>query len=88
MARLSKKWKTAILLIMSLTNRQQLAARGGTTATEFRLTPPPKLRDLVRGKNILEGFGDFDAAMERWHQENQRLIGEHLAQIQSGISAK
>jgi hypothetical protein len=70
---------------MSPTNREKLTARAGTTSVEFRLPPPPKLRDHVAGKQYLEGVRSFDEAMTQWHQEAQRVLNEHFSQISSKI---
>jgi hypothetical protein len=65
--------------------RQKLTSIAGTTATEFRLPPPPKLRDHVSGKNIMEGFRIFDESNAQHWQDVQRQIAEHLAQIRQLI---
>ena len=68
-----------------MSGREKLAARAGSPLTEFRLPPPPNLREHLSGAQLMEGFRKYSEATAQHWQDVERAINEKFAQLSNKI---
>ncbi len=70
---------------MATTKPNPLAAFASTAPQAFRLVPPPNIHEHVQRSGLMDGLKNFQAAIQKQHEANERLIMQQFSQLASKL---